>query len=96
MRPLRALLLGTFVFLGLGSLHHAAWSQLPKTIKVLISVPPGGSIDLLVRVLADHIGKTHGQTIIVESRPGAGSIIAAEAGRARRLMAARSWSTATA
>ena len=80
MRPLRALLLGTFVFLGLGSLHHAAWSQLPKTIKVLISVPPGGSIDLLVRVLADHIGKTHGQTIIVESRPGAGSIIAAEAG----------------
>ena len=50
MRPLRALLLGTFVFLGLGSLHHAAWSQLPKTIKVLISVPPGGSIDLLVRV----------------------------------------------
>ena len=40
---------------------------------------PEDTIDLLVRVLADHIGKTHGQTIIVESRPGAGSIIAAEA-----------------
>jgi tripartite-type tricarboxylate transporter receptor subunit TctC len=67
------------VALSIGGFDHAAWSQISKTIKVVISVPAGGTIDLLVRVLADHIGKTHGQTIIVESRPGAGSIIAAEA-----------------
>ena len=65
--------------LAVGASSHAAWSQIGKTIKVVISVPPGGTIDLLVRVLADYIGKTQGQTIIVESRPGAGSIIAAEA-----------------
>jgi tripartite-type tricarboxylate transporter receptor subunit TctC len=76
-----ALLIGTAALLGLNiaGFDHAAWSQISKTIKVVISVPAGGTIDLLVRVLADHIGKTHGQTIIVESRPGAGSIIAAEA-----------------
>jgi tripartite-type tricarboxylate transporter receptor subunit TctC len=66
------------VALSIGGFDHAGWSQISKTIKVVISVPAGGTIDLLVRVLADHIGKTYGQTIIVESRPGAGSIIAAE------------------
>jgi tripartite-type tricarboxylate transporter receptor subunit TctC len=81
MRPHRALLVGMLALLGVGvgASDHAAWSQQAKTIKVVISVPPGGTIDLLVRVLADYIGKTRGQTIIVESRPGAGSIIAAEA-----------------
>ena len=49
-----------------------------RTIKIVISVPPGGTIDFLVRVIADYLGRTRGQTIVVESRPGAGSIIAAE------------------
>jgi tripartite-type tricarboxylate transporter receptor subunit TctC len=81
MRRLRAFLLGTIALLSLAVcvFANSAWSQIGKTIKVVISVPPGGTIDLLVRVLADYIGKTQGQTIIVESRPGAGSIIAAEA-----------------
>jgi tripartite-type tricarboxylate transporter receptor subunit TctC len=56
-----------------------AWSQAGRTIRVIISVPPGGSIDLLVRILADYISGTKGQSIIVESRPGAGGVIAAEA-----------------
>ena len=75
-----ALLVGAaaLVVPSIGRFDHAAWSQISKTIKVVISVPAAGTIDLLVRVLADYIGKTHGQTIIVESRPGAGSIIAAE------------------
>jgi tripartite-type tricarboxylate transporter receptor subunit TctC len=58
---------------------HPALSQAARTIRVIISVPPGGSIDLLVRILADYISSTKGQSIIVESRPGAGGIIAAEA-----------------
>jgi tripartite-type tricarboxylate transporter receptor subunit TctC len=33
----------------------------------------------MVRVLADHISTSKGQSIIVESRPGAGGVIAAEA-----------------
>ncbi len=55
-----------------------AWSQSGRTIRIVISVPPGGTIDLLSRVLADHIGKTTGQTLIVESKPGGGGVIAAE------------------
>ena len=84
MQRLRALLIGAIALLSLAVSVFAdsAWSQIGKTIKVVISVPPGGTIDLLVRVLADHIGKTQGQTIIVESRPGAGSIIARRSGGA--------------
>ena len=55
-----------------------SWSQAARTIRIVISVPPGGTIDLLSRVLADQIGKTNGQTLIVESKPGGGGIIAAE------------------
>src|SRR5205814_240956 len=49
-----------------------------KPIRVVISVPGGGSIDHMVRVVADHISAVHGQSIVIESRPGAGGIIAAE------------------
>jgi tripartite-type tricarboxylate transporter receptor subunit TctC len=66
-------------FVALAALPQPAWTQAGRTIKVVISVPPGGTIDFLVRVLADQIGKVNGQTVIVESRPGAGSLIAAEA-----------------
>jgi len=65
--------------LGIAISHHPARGQTARTIKVLISVPAGGTIDFFVRVLADHIGKTNGQTVIVESRPGAAGMIAAEA-----------------
>jgi len=81
---MRTLLAVTIGALALGSLaiaagDHPAWSQAVRAIRVVISVPPGGSIDLLVRILADHISSTKNQSIIVESRPGAGGIIAAEA-----------------
>ena len=56
----------------------SAWSQAQRTIKIVISVPPGGTIDLLVRTVGDYLSRSRGVTVIVESRPGAGSIIAAE------------------
>lgn len=67
--------------LGLGAAadNHAAWPQAARTIRVIVSVPAGGAIDTLVRILADEIARTNGHTIIVESRPGAGGVIAAEA-----------------
>ena len=58
---------------------RSAWAQTARTIRVVVSVPPGGAIDALVRILADEIARANGQTIIIESRPGAGGVIAAEA-----------------
>jgi tripartite-type tricarboxylate transporter receptor subunit TctC len=65
--------------LAIAAADHPAWSQVARTIRVVLTVPPGGSIDILFRLLADQISSTRGQTIIVESRPGAGGAIAAEA-----------------
>ena len=64
--------------LGFALTLDTARPEAARTIKVVISVPPGGTIDLLVRTIADYLGRTRGQTVLVESRPGAGSIIAAE------------------
>lgn len=77
MRPVQKLAIIALVSLAVAC--HAASAQTARTIKVVISVPAGGTIDLLVRLLADQIGKANGQTVIVESRPGAGGIIAADA-----------------
>ena len=81
MRMLLALSIGVLapLVLALVGPDRPASSQAGRTIRVVITVPPGGSIDLLFRVLADQIGVTRGQTVIVESRPGAGGVIAAEA-----------------
>ncbi len=80
MRKLLALTAGALALaiLTIAMANHPAWSQAARTIRVVITVPPGGSIDILFRLLADQISTTRGQTIIVESRPGAGGIIAAE------------------
>jgi tripartite-type tricarboxylate transporter receptor subunit TctC len=56
-----------------------AWSQVARTIKIVVPVPPGGGMDFLARLLAEQIGRTQGLTIIIESRPGAGGRIATEA-----------------
>jgi tripartite-type tricarboxylate transporter receptor subunit TctC len=81
LRKLTAVVLGALALTGavLAMPAAPARSQGARTIRVVMSVPPGGSIDLLVRILADHISTAKGQSIIVESRPGAGGIIAAEA-----------------
>jgi tripartite-type tricarboxylate transporter receptor subunit TctC len=81
LRKLLALTVGALGLAGLAVTlpDRPAWSQAGRTIRVIISVPPGGSIDLLVRILADYISGTRGQSIVVESRPGAGGVIAAEA-----------------
>jgi tripartite-type tricarboxylate transporter receptor subunit TctC len=58
---------------------QGAWSQTTRTIKITVPVPPGGGLDFLTRLLAEQIGRSRGQTIVVESRPGAGGRIATEA-----------------
>ena len=75
------LAIGTLALAGLASVtpDQPAWSQAGRTIRIIISVPPGGSIDLLARLLADHVANAKGVSVIIESRPGAGGIIAAEA-----------------
>src|SRR5262244_526526 len=70
------LLAASAVALGLLSFSPAAWSQ--RTIKVVVPFPPGGSADILARVVGEQVGKTNGVTVVIENRPGAGASIAYE------------------
>jgi tripartite-type tricarboxylate transporter receptor subunit TctC len=56
-----------------------ARSQEQRAIRLIVPFQPGGSADILGRLLADQITKVHGQTFIVENRPGAGTVVATEA-----------------
>lgn len=42
-----------------------------RTIKLIASFPPGGTSDILARLVAQKLGESLGQTIVVENRPGA-------------------------
>jgi tripartite-type tricarboxylate transporter receptor subunit TctC len=55
---------------------HAAWPE--KPIKVLIGYAPGGSTDVVARLLAPRLGEKLGQPIIIENKPGAAGDFAAE------------------
>ena len=48
-----------------------------RPIKYICPWPAGGSTDAVIRSLADSAGKTLGQTIIVENKPGAGGMLGA-------------------
>jgi tripartite-type tricarboxylate transporter receptor subunit TctC len=52
------------------------WPQ--KPIKLVVPYTPGGSADALGRLIGDHLGRTFGQTVVMENRPGAGGIIGSQ------------------
>ena len=50
-----------------------------RAVKIIATSPPGGSVDLLARVLADDFTKVFGQPFVVDNRPGANGNIGVEA-----------------
>lgn len=52
---------------------HAAWPE--KTVRIVIPWPPGGSTDIIGRLLAAELTKRLKQQFIIDNRAGAGSII---------------------
>jgi tripartite-type tricarboxylate transporter receptor subunit TctC len=56
-----------------------ARSQAARTIKIVVPYPPGGPTDIVARLLAEQIGRVQGPTMLIENRPGAGSVIGTEA-----------------
>ena len=57
-----------------------AQSYTTKVIRLLVPFPPGGPADILGRVISQRMSENFGQQVIVDNRPGANTIIAANIG----------------
>ncbi len=57
-----------------------AWAQAYPTrpIRIVVGFPPGGGNDLIARLVGAKMQESWGQSVVIENRPGANSIIAAE------------------
>ncbi|MCO4888186.1 tripartite tricarboxylate transporter substrate binding protein [Cupriavidus sp. WGtm5] len=72
----------TFLCAGAATLATplAAWSQaLPTSpIRIIVGFPPGGGTDVMARVIAQQLSALWRVSVIVENRPGAAGVVAAE------------------
>jgi tripartite-type tricarboxylate transporter receptor subunit TctC len=73
----RSLLAAGAATLATPSLAQAPWPN--RSVRVIVPWPPGGSTDVLCRLLCEQMQQRLGQTFVLENRPGAGGNIGADA-----------------
>lgn len=49
-----------------------------ETARILTGFPPGGTVDVVARRVADRLRGAHAKTVLVENRPGAGGRLAVD------------------
>jgi tripartite-type tricarboxylate transporter receptor subunit TctC len=57
-----------------------AWALYPdRIVKIVVPFAPGGGTDVIARTLAQEMAKNLGVTVVIENKPGAGTIIGTQA-----------------
>ncbi len=81
--PRRRMLGASLAAIGLGAapltFAQTAEPWPSRPIRLLVGFAPGGSSDVVSRLMAQRLSPILGQQVVVENRPGAGGLIAAEA-----------------
>jgi len=75
MRQLIRLGAACLVLMALGC---GAASAQSRSLKIVVPYTPGSGPDILSRLMAEQIGRANGPTVVVENRPGAGTVIGTE------------------
>lgn len=68
---------------GLALISSASFAQAPaypaKPVRLIVGFAAGGPTDVVARAFADYAGRTLGQPFVVDNKPGANTILAAQA-----------------
>ncbi|WP_372624601.1 Bug family tripartite tricarboxylate transporter substrate binding protein [Falsiroseomonas sp.] len=76
MRPTRRNLIATGALLPFAARAQAAWPT--RQIRLVVPFAPGGTTDLVARVLGKHLQDRLGQTVVLDNRPGAGAALGSQ------------------
>jgi tripartite-type tricarboxylate transporter receptor subunit TctC len=68
-------LAGIAATLAFGTPQSALAAYPDKPVRLIVGFPPGGGTDMLARYLAQQLGKSLGQSVVVENRGGANGVI---------------------
>ena len=67
------------VLAGLAAISVTAFAAYPeRQVTLLVGYAPGGATDIIARTLATNLSSKWGQTVVVENKPGASGMLAAE------------------
>jgi tripartite-type tricarboxylate transporter receptor subunit TctC len=73
-----ARLLSCFTLFAASAAQAQAQAWPAKPVRMLVPYPPGGGPDVVARIVGQRLSEVFGQQFVVENRPGAGGISAAE------------------
>lgn len=77
-RSTLGLALGGLAAPALVQAQGSAWRP-ARPLRLIVPFAPGGSNDIVGRIIAEPVGQILGQPIVIENRAGAGSVIGSEA-----------------
>lgn len=75
----QALSITAAMFLSLAAIGAAQAQQYPaRPVRLIVAFPPGGSTDIIARVIGQRLGERLGQQVVIDNRGGAGGTIGTE------------------
>ncbi|MBM3538112.1 MAG: tripartite tricarboxylate transporter substrate binding protein [Alphaproteobacteria bacterium] len=77
-RLARAALAALTLGLALPAADAVAQAYPIKPVRMIVPFPPGGATDIIARLVSDRLTEMWGQTVLVDYKPGAGTIVGTE------------------